>query len=167
MHLGFTGATGGAKNLQQVKVTGVTATYAPDDAPTHSNGLTITGGTGNDNLIGGPADDTLIGGLGRDTLTGGAGQDHFAYRLAAEGGDAIKGFLTTEDSLSFSSSGFGGGLIAGQQLVAGTISLPTPIRGSNEWWHVSLQHRDARSLLGCGWIGCRGRCANRAFRYTR
>ena len=33
VHFGFTGATGGAKNLQQVKVTSVTATYAPADAP--------------------------------------------------------------------------------------------------------------------------------------
>ena len=35
VHFGFTGATGGAKNLQQVKVTNVNATYAPPDAPTH------------------------------------------------------------------------------------------------------------------------------------
>ena len=35
VHFGFTGATGGAKNLQQVKVTSVNATYAPADAPTH------------------------------------------------------------------------------------------------------------------------------------
>ena len=33
VHFGFTGATGGAKNLQQVKVTSLTATYAPADAP--------------------------------------------------------------------------------------------------------------------------------------
>ena len=33
VHFGFTGATGGAKNLQQVKVTSLTATYAPADPP--------------------------------------------------------------------------------------------------------------------------------------
>ena len=85
-----------------------------------NDGITITGGPGNDTLIGGPADDTLIGGLGGDSLTGGAGRDHFAYRLAAEGGDTIKDFAVADDSLSFSASGFGAGLIAGQHLVAGT-----------------------------------------------
>ena len=33
VHFGFTGATGGGKNLQQVKVTGITATYAPVPSP--------------------------------------------------------------------------------------------------------------------------------------
>ena len=76
--------------------------------------------SGNDELVGGAGDDTLIGGLGADTLTGGAGHDHFVYQSAAEGGDTIKDFAVAEDSLNFSAAGFGGGLVAGQQLVAGT-----------------------------------------------
>jgi hypothetical protein len=41
------------------------------------------------------------------------------YRLATEGGDTVKDFMAADDSLSFSASGFGGGLVAGQLLVAG------------------------------------------------
>ena len=114
VHFGFTGSTGGSANVQLVQVTGLDANllcaecateeagHSHDEADhdhvaafASSDGLTITGGVGNDNLIGGPADDTLIGGLGSDTLTGGAGRDHFAYRLAAEGGDTIKDFLAS------------------------------------------------------------------------
>jgi Ca2+-binding RTX toxin-like protein len=122
VHFGFTGATGGAKNLQQVKVTEVNGTYEANhdhlEAFASSEGLTITGSGGNDNIIGGLGDDTLIGGFGSDTLTGGAGRDHFAYRLATEGRDTIKDFDATEDSLSFSASGFGAGLVASQNLLA-------------------------------------------------
>ena len=90
------------------------------DASGPIDGIIITGSPGNDTVVGTPGDDILIGGLGADSLTGGAGGDHFAYRLAVEGGDTIIDFAVAEDSLSFSASGFGGGLIAGQQLVAGT-----------------------------------------------
>ena len=136
VHFGFTGSTGESANVQLVQVTGLDANllcvecgteetgHSHDERPRprcslgSSDGITITGGPGNDTLIGGPADDTLIGGLGSDSLTGGAGRDHFAYRLAAEGGDTIKDFAVADDSLSFSASGFGAGLIAGQHLVA-------------------------------------------------
>ena len=134
VHFGFTGSNGESANVQLVQVTELDANllcvecgteetgHSHDDhvaASGGSDGITITGGPGNDNLIGGPADDTLIGGLGSDSLTGGAGRDHFAYRSAGEGGDTIKDFAATEDSLDFSATGFGGGLVAGHGLVAG------------------------------------------------
>ena len=135
VHFGFTGSTGNVSQCaagpgdwvrRQPPVCRMRNRDHSHDEPTMPTltpwlpTITITGGPGNDTLIGGPGDDTLIGGLGADTLTGGAGRDHFVYRLAAEGGDTIKDFAVAEDSLSFSASGFGAGLVAGQQLVAGT-----------------------------------------------
>ena len=137
VHFGFTGSTGTGRsggNVQQVHVTALEGNYLCAECETdqshdeaghsHLEALapneTINGTPGNDTLVGGLGDDTLIGGLGADTLTGGAGRDHFVYQSAAEGGDTIKDFAVAEDSLSFSASGFGAGLVAGQQLVAGT-----------------------------------------------
>ena len=129
------------------------------DGPDHcslggSDGITITGGTGNDNLIGGPADDTLIGGLGSDSLTGDAGRDHFAYRLAAEGGDTIKDFAATEDSLSFSASGFGAGLVAGQDLLANISFIadanPTPTTNAGTFLFNTETHDLAWDSDGLG-----------------
>jgi Ca2+-binding RTX toxin-like protein len=137
VHFGFTGSTGTGRsggNVQQVHVTSLEGSYLCAECETdqshdeagHSHlqatapNETIDGTPGNDTLVGGLGDDSLIGGLGADTLTGGAGRDHFVYQSAAEGGDTIKDFAVAEDSLSFSASGFGAGLVAGQQLVAGT-----------------------------------------------
>ena len=128
VHFGFTGSSGKAANGELVHVSEIDGTLLCADCSTdtgHSHdalavGEPITGGPGNDTLLGGPGDDTLVGGLGADTLTGGAGHDHFAYQSAAEGGDTIKDFAVAEDSLNFSASGFGGGLVAGQKLVEGT-----------------------------------------------
>ena len=125
VHFGFTGSTGSSANVQDVKVTGFDGDLLCAECETdHSHDAAannpITGGPGNDNLIGGPGDDALIGGLGADTLTGGVGRDHFVYQSAAERGDTIKDFALEDDSLSFSAAGFGGGLVAGQRLVADT-----------------------------------------------
>ncbi len=133
VHFGFTGSTGTAGgDWQLIHVAEVDANLLCAECTSdhseagHSHGDAlvadepITGGPGNDILVGGPGNDTLTGGLGADTLTGGAGQDHFVYQSATEGGDTIKDFSVAEDSLNFSASGFGGGLVAGQQLVAGT-----------------------------------------------
>ncbi len=131
VHIGFTGSTGSTGNWQLIHVADFEANLlcaecASDGEAGHSHGdalaadAPITGTAGNDTLVGGAGDDTLIGGLGADTLTGGGGHDHFVYQAAAEGGDTIKDFAVAEDSLNFSASGFGGGLVAGQQLVAGT-----------------------------------------------
>ena len=56
-------------------------------------------------------------------MIGGTGRDLFVYVSAAEGGDTIKDFVVTDDTLVFSASGFGGGLTAGQQLVAGVTFI--------------------------------------------
>jgi Ca2+-binding RTX toxin-like protein len=131
VHFGFTGSTGETANVQLVQVTeldanlwgierGTDAGHDHVEALGPIDGIIITGSPDNDTVVGTPGDDTLIGGLGADSLTGGSGGDHFAYRLAVEGGDTIIDFAIAEDSLRFSATGFGGGLSAGQQLIAGT-----------------------------------------------
>ena len=118
---------GGSDTVSYIFASGaVTASLA--------NSSTNTGDAANDsyssieNLIGSSFDDTLTGdnganmlqgGLGADLLAGGQGNDVFVYRSAAEGGDTIQDFAVTDDTLSISASGFGGGLVAGQHLVAG------------------------------------------------
>ena len=90
----------------------------------------LTGGAGIDTLSGGGGDDKLIGGPGADILNGGAGKDQFVQLSPLEGIDRIQDFNVKDDTLVFSAAGFGGGLNAGQQLVAGqtfiasTIPLP-------------------------------------------
>ncbi len=80
----------------------------------------LIGSSFNDTLSGNSGANVLQGGLGADKLAGGGGNDTFVYRSAAEGGDTIQDFVVANDTLSFSASGFGGGLVAGQHLVAGT-----------------------------------------------
>ena len=63
--------------------------------------------------------DRIEGAGGADLLTGGAGADTFVYTAAVAGGDTITDFVSsltnagTSDFLSFSASGFGGGLVPG------------------------------------------------------
>ena len=63
--------------------------------------------------------DRIEGAGGADLLTGGAGADTFVYTAATAGGDTITDFVSsltnagTSDFLSFSASGFGGGLVPG------------------------------------------------------
>jgi Ca2+-binding RTX toxin-like protein len=83
----------------------------------------LDGGAGDDTLSGGTGSDTLIGGAGADTLAGGTGQDAFVYLSPSEGGDTIQGFVVSDDTIQISASGFGGGLVAGQDLVAGTTFI--------------------------------------------
>lgn len=126
VHFGFTGSTGTSGNWQLVHVAEVDGNLLCAECETdhsHTDAVAndpITGGPGDDDLIGGSGDDALVGGLGHDTLIGGAGRDHFAYQSSADRGDTIKDFASADDSLSFSASGFGGGLVAGQHLEAGT-----------------------------------------------
>ena len=95
-----------------------------NDTLTGSSGDNVLSGhAGNDVLNGGSGNDTLIGGLGADILNGGSGRDVFVYNSAQEGGDLIQSFSVTDDTLSFSASGFGGGLVAGQHLVSGTTLM--------------------------------------------
>jgi Ca2+-binding RTX toxin-like protein len=80
---------------------------------------TLSGGDGRDTLGGGDGNDTLRGGLGADTLGGNRGRDQFVYLVADEGSDFIQNFVIEDDTLAFSASGFGGGLVAGGKVVAG------------------------------------------------
>lgn len=108
---------------------------------------TLTGNSGNNVLTGLGGNDALIGGLGADTLTGGAGKDQFVYLSAAEGSDHIQDFTVTEDSLVFSASGFGGGLVARQQLVAGVsfVADAAPTAATNAG--TFLFNTDTHDLL--------------------
>lgn len=78
----------------------------------------LRGQEGADTLSGGKGDDTLVGGSGADHLTGGGGGDIFRYGSAAEGGDRIFGYRGADDSIEVSAAGFGGGLVAGMNLLA-------------------------------------------------
>ena len=88
-----------------------------------SSNNVLTGGSGVDTLIGNNGDDKLIGGPGADTLNGGAGKDLFVYLKPSDGGDLIQGFVVKDDQIQISASGFGGGLVAGQHLVAGSTFI--------------------------------------------
>ncbi len=73
---------------------------------------------GNDTLNGAAGNDTLVGGLGADRLAGSTGADTFRYSSAAEGGDTIVSYRANEDTIEVSATGFGGGLVAGMNIVA-------------------------------------------------
>jgi tyrosinase len=90
---------------------------------------TLRGGSGYDFLYGGKGNDLLIGGQEADFLTGGKGSDEFRFYSAYDGGDTIIDFSLTEDTISFSASGFLGGLrkdttVFDEQFVLG-ISSPS------------------------------------------
>jgi hypothetical protein len=53
-------------------------------------------------------------------MNGGAGSDTFFYGHASDGGDTIPGFSIADDTIAISAAGFGGGLVAGTPLVAGS-----------------------------------------------
>ena len=107
----------------------------------------LTGGGGGDTLIGNNGDDKLIGGLGADTLNGGAGKDLYIYLAPNEGSDLIQGFVAKDDQIQISASGFGGGLVAGQKLVAGVtfISNTNPVAPTSAG--TFLYDTDAQDLF--------------------
>jgi hypothetical protein len=72
----------------------------------------------NDWLVGGDGDDLINGGLGNDVLFGEDGRDIFRYHNANEGGDFIIDFNGFYDRVQVSAAGFGGGLVAGMNLLA-------------------------------------------------
>ena len=94
-----------------------------------SCGNVLDGRGGADTLLGRNGNDRMIGGLGEDLLSGGRGRDSYVYRTAQEGGDTIQDYVVKDDTLVFSASGFGGGLVAGQAPVAGVtfISGASPV----------------------------------------
>lgn len=78
----------------------------------------LRGFAGADTISAGQGADTLVGGLGADSLAGGAGADIFLYNNPNEGGDTIIGYAGVDDTIMVSAAGFGGGLVAGMNLVA-------------------------------------------------
>ncbi len=70
----------------------------------------LYGKQGNDTLLGEAGNDRIVGGVGNDVLTGGVGADRFIRKYSTTAIDTITDFETGEDLLSFSASGFGGGL---------------------------------------------------------
>lgn len=114
-------ATGRIENL--------TGSQFADRLVGNSSANVLTGREGADTLIANAGNDKLIGGLGPDTLNAGAGRDLYAYSAPNEGGDLIRGFVVRDDQIQISASGFKGGLVAGQKLVAGTtfISSTAPV----------------------------------------
>jgi Ca2+-binding RTX toxin-like protein len=72
-------------------------------------GLTVTGGSGNDNIIGSPFTDTLNGGNGNDYIYGSDGDDNIT---GGEGNDALKG--GNGDDKYYFSSGYGNDIITEQ-----------------------------------------------------
>ena len=56
-------------------------------------------------------------------FNGGSGKDLFVYLSPEDGGDTIKSFSVKDDTIAISASGFGGKLVAGQSLVAGTTFI--------------------------------------------
>jgi Ca2+-binding RTX toxin-like protein len=78
----------------------------------------LSGDAGSDRLFGGEGEDVLDGGDGEDFLIGNDGADVFHFEAASQGPDEISDFVSGEDQIRVSASGFGGGLTAG-----GTVSL--------------------------------------------
>jgi Ca2+-binding RTX toxin-like protein len=78
----------------------------------------LLGGDGYNTLQGGGGDDLINGGLNSDYLIGGDGSDTFSYQNANEGGDFITDFNGSYDRIQVSAAGFGGGLVAGIDLLA-------------------------------------------------
>ncbi len=79
------------------------------DASAVTNGLTIIGNAGANELIGTAFDDTLIGNGGKDMLAGGAGKDKFVFNISPNAKtevDTLRDFTHGEDQLLFLRSKF-------------------------------------------------------------
>ena len=88
----------------------------------------LTGGSGNDQLIGSTLADTLTGGSGNDLLKGGTGNDIFSYDFGQnEGHDTIVDFSDGADKISIN-----GGTIAGVTIAAGADAGETLVTLSSE-----------------------------------
>lgn len=84
----------------------------------------LLGDNFNNVFLGADGNDVIYGRGGNDYLIGGAGADQFRFANVGEAGDTIADFQVGIDTLQFSASGFGGGLIGGalaaDRLVIGT-----------------------------------------------
>ena len=98
---------------------------------------------GNDLISGGYGDDLINGGLGFDFLIGGEGSDIFSYQNANEGADWIIDFNVFYDRVQVSAAGFGGGLVAGMNLLASgryvenSTGLATSAAGIGQFIYVA------------------------------
>ena len=112
-----------AANMEYLQLSGLAFIGTGNDLNNRitatGTGAQLSGLAGDDRLTGGLGADTLIGGAGVDTMTGGAGADIFRYAAPTDGADRITDFSRLSDTLEFSALGFGDGLIAGMDLVAG------------------------------------------------
>lgn len=78
----------------------------------------LRGAQGDDVLSGAAGADTLNGGEGADTVSGGSGSDVFYFAASTEGGDRVTDYRVADDTIRVSATGFGGGLVAGMDVVA-------------------------------------------------
>ena len=103
----------------------------------------LLGGDGSDNLQGGDGIDLINGGLNSDWLTGGDGNDIFYYQNPNEGDDHITDFNGSFDRIHVSAAGFGGGLVAGMDLLASgryvenSTGLATSAAGIGQFIYVA------------------------------
>jgi Ca2+-binding RTX toxin-like protein len=121
-------------NLENLTLAGTTAINGTGNSLNNiltgnSANNILNGGAGNDILNGDEGSDTLTGGTGNDSLTGGAGSDRFTFANPGDGTDIITDFIASQgDKITFSSVGFGGGLMAGgaitgAQFIVGATAL--------------------------------------------
>jgi Ca2+-binding RTX toxin-like protein len=131
----------------------------------NSSANVLTGRDGADTLIANAGNDKLIGGLGPDTLNAGAGRDLYAYSAPSEGGDLIQGFVVRDDQIQISASGFKGGLVAGQKLVAGeTLYFQHRSGRVHGQGNVPLRYRRPGPVLRCRRVRRGSVGQDRAFR---
>lgn len=110
-------------NLENLTLTGTIGLRGEGNALANavtgtSGNDTLLGGAGADTLTGGAGNDLLIGGPGADRLDGGLGLDTFRFNAPGEGVDTINGYVIADDRIEVSAAGFGGGLLAGIDLLA-------------------------------------------------
>ncbi len=92
---------------------------ALDNSMTGNAGANLLSGLGGaDTIAGGKGDDTIVGGAGADHMESGRGAEVFRWASADEGGDTVSKYRGFEDGVEISAAGFGGGLVAGIDLVA-------------------------------------------------
>ena len=103
----------------------------------------LLGGDGSDDLLGGDGNDLITGGMNSDFLTGGDGSDIFRYQNPNEGGDWITDFNGNFDRIQVSAVGFGGGLVAGMDLIGSgryvesSTALATSAAGTGQFIYLT------------------------------